>query len=194
MKKTLLGSLVGGVILFIWSFLAWVILPLHNSTMHAVTNEDAVANMIAQNAQQKSVYTIPHNPATSDKAAMDAWAERLKRGPNAMIIFDPAGTDPMMPSQMLIGLVLDLLSAFFVIWFLTRSTAAGGSYLARVTYCGMIGIFVSVFVHLMNWNWMGMPGDFTSGLVIDTIVGWILAGLGIAAVVNRGKDAAVTPA
>jgi|SRR5689334_457148 len=188
MKKTILGSLIGAVILFVWSFLAWVVLPLHTSTMRAIPNEGVVANVLSQNITQRGVYLFPHSPGMSaDKAAQDAWVERMKRGPNGLVIFDPAGMDPMMPGQMGVGFLLDIVSAFFVVWLLSRSTAAAGSYLSRVTYCGMIGIFVAVFVHLVNWNWMGMPGDYTSAQIIDVIVGWILAGLGIAAVVKSGS-------
>ncbi len=93
----------------------------------------------------------------------------------------------MMTGHMAGGVLLDILSALVVAWFLARSTAMTSSYFSRVVYCGMFGVFVAVFTHLMNWNWMGFPMDFTSGLIIDGIVGLLLAGLGIAAIVNRQK-------
>lgn len=185
MKKTVVGGIVGGIILFVWSFLAWVLLPLHEPALHQITNEDAAILALQPLLNEKAVYIFPKNPGTSsDKAAMDAWEAKLKRGPSGLIVYDPSGSDPMMPGQMIIGLVLDILSAWLVCWFLIRSTAFNASFVSRVAYCGMFGLFVSLFSHLMNWNWMGFPVDFTSRLIIDSLLGWIIAGLGISAVVK----------
>jgi len=192
MKKILLGGLIGGVILFLWSFLAWVILPLHSSSLHGIANEDAVITALQQSLSSHAVYMIPHNPGKdADLAAQNAWLDKMKRGPTGLIMYNPIGTDPMMPRQMIIGVILDFLAALLVSWLLTRSTAFGTSYVSRVSFCGMFALFVTVFDYLMMWNWMGYPGDFTIGLILDSFIGLLLAGLGIAAIVKAtGSQAA----
>ena len=188
MKQIILGGVIGGVIFFVWSIMAWVILPLHEPHLHRIQNEDAMISALQPLLSDHAVYMFPKGPGMSgDKAAMDAWAEKMRRGPTGLIIYNPKGTDPMMPSQMVIGLILDILSAALIAWFLSRSTAVAASYFARVMYCAMFAIFVTVYTHLMSWNWMGFPGDFTSGMILDSIVGCILAGLGISAVVKPPK-------
>ncbi len=185
MKKTLIASLAGGLVLFVWSFCAWVVLPLHSSSIKAIPNEDAFMSMMQQSAMSKSVYIFPSNPGMkADEAAATVWQEKMRRGPTGMLMYNPGGEDPMMTGQMVVGFILDVLSALLAAWFLARSTAVAASYMARVAYCGMLGIFVSVFEHLMNWNWMGTPTDFTTGLIVDSIISWILAGLVIAAIVK----------
>jgi hypothetical protein len=118
------------------------------------------------------------------KAAMDDWTKRYEHGPVGMIIYDPHGYEPNMPGQMAAGLLIDLASAFMAVWLLSRSTAFSASFIARVAYCGMLGILISVFSYLMNWNWLGYPLDYTTAMITDTVVGWLLAGLGIAAIVK----------
>ena len=190
MKKTLIAGIAGGIILFIWSFMAWVLLPLHEPTMHKIPNEDAVIAALQANVTTKGVYIFPKSPGmNADKPTMDTWEQKLKRGPTGMLVYDPAGSDPLMTSQMAGGLILDIFSAMVVAWFLGRSTAMNSSYIARVAYCGMFGVFVSVFTHLMNWNWMGHTMEFTIGLIIDGIIGLLLAGLAIAAIVKTPKAA-----
>jgi hypothetical protein len=185
MKKTLIAGLVGGVILFVWSFLAWTVFPLHEPSLHRMTNEDAVIAALQPQLRDKAVYMFPKGPGMSaDKATMDAWTEKMRRGPTGLIFYDPQGSDPMMASQMVIGLILDILSAALIAWFLARSTAMTASFLARAAYCAMFAIFVSVYTHLMSWNWMGYPVDFTVGLILDGIIGCFLAGLGIAAIIK----------
>ena len=36
----------------------------------------------------------------------------------------------------------------------------------------------------MQWNWMGFPLDYTTAMVADTVIAWLCAGVGIAAVVK----------
>ncbi len=193
MKKFVLASLVGGIVLFVWSMLAWMVLPYHAASLRAVSDEDMLRNALRSSVHEKGAYAIPHSPAMgSDKAAMDAYVQKVKEGPNGMLLYDPSGMDPMMPGQMVIGLVIYVFSAALAAWFLSRSTAAEGSYFSRVIYCGMLGVFISVVSHLVAWNWMGFPGDFVRDMIIDTIIGWILAGAAIAAFVKAPKRAAVS--
>ena len=186
MNKVLLGGLAGGIILYVWSLFAWIFIPpLHGPSLHEIPNEEAVIAMLKPELSSKAVYAFPHNPGMSaDQAAKNAWTEKMKRGPGGMIIYDPAGTDPMMAGSMVIGLILDLCSALIVAWLLARSTAVSSSYMSRVAFCGMFAIFATFFNYLTMWNWMGFPGDFTTGLIIDALLAWILAGLAIAAIVK----------
>jgi hypothetical protein len=188
MNKSVLGAIAGGVILFIWTFLAWTALPLHGPTLHQIGNEEEVIAALRSHLDKKAVYLFPGSPgAGADKAAQDAWEEKVRRGPNGYIIYDPAGADPFMPMQMLYGLILDILSAWVVCWFLARSVALNASYTGRVAYCAMFGLFSALFTNLMAWNWMSVAVDYTSAMIIDAIVGWILAGLGIAAIVKAPR-------
>jgi hypothetical protein len=186
MKKHLISAVIGGIALFIWGWLAWM-LPIHTSSMHTISNEDTVVTAMQVNMEQKGVYVFPGMPPSADQAATDEWTQKYEEGPVGMIIYDPEGSSPMNPGQMIVGLFISMLSAFFVSWFLSRSTAAASTYIARVAYCGMLGIFVSVSVHMVNWNWMGYPPDYTVGWIIDTVIGWLIAGLTIAAVIKIPK-------
>jgi hypothetical protein len=188
MKRTLFAGLAGGIILFIWGALAWTVLPLHNPSLHNIANEDAVINTLRANIDTKGVYIFPGMPHDQGQAAMDVAMKKYQQGPVGMIIFDPKGSNPMMPGQMIVGLIISILSALIAIWFLSRSTAAASGYLARVAFFGMFGLFISVFAHLTSWNWMGYPFDYISAWIIDTIIGWLLAGIGITAIAKLPKS------
>jgi len=187
MKKAILAGIVGGIILWVWGFLAWAVLPLHKPSMRNISNEDAVIEVLRTNINVKGVYIFPGMPLDDNQASMDTYTQKYMRGPTGMIIYDPQGSDPMMLSQFINGLIILMISAFLAAWFLSRSTAAASSYMARVLFCGMLGIFISFFSHLSAWNWMGFPLDYTTAMMIDAIIGWLLAGLGIAAIVKVPK-------
>jgi len=194
MKKTILGGLVGGVILLVWGFLSWTVLHFHDPTVKRIAKEDDVLAALRSNLDARGVYVFPSTPAEiSEKpaeereAAVNAWLQKYRSGPLGLIVYHPDGSEPFMLSQILIALIVNVVVALFATWFLARSTALASSYLARVAFCGMLGIFASFAVHLPYWNWMYFPFDYTTAMVADGVLGWVLAGLGIAAIMKPPK-------
>ena len=190
--KIFFGGILGGVLLFVWGFLSWVILPIHKSSTHPLPNEDAIITALQSTVQYKGVFIFPSmSQSPSGSTAQAQWEAKYQHGPIGMIFYDPQGKNPFMPLQILNGLIIAMISSFLVVWFLTRSTAYTGSYFSRVAFCGMFGIFLVVAANLLMWNWFNEPNDWTIGLIIDDVIGWVLAGLGIAAFIKAPKPATV---
>ncbi len=192
MKKIIFAGIVGGIILWIWGFIAWVVLPLHLSTVTPIPNETEFTEWLGRSLPAPGVYEFPTLPRETagqspaeQEAAMADYMAKYESGPTGMIFYDSSGKDPFMVNQMISGLLIFILSAAIVAWLLSRSTAAAESYLSRVIYCGMIGTLFAVGCHLSAWNWMGYPFDWTRALMIDSILAWLLAGLGISAIVRQ---------
>lgn len=182
--KIILGGCIAGVILFVWGALAWKVLPIHKPSLHSLANEDAVIAALKGSSPTKGVYLFPAMPADNNQAAVDAWTQKYQAGPIGMIIYDPAGSSPMMPGQMVVGLIISVLTGLLGAWLLSRSTAVSSSYIARVSLFGVIGVLISLSTHIIAWNWMNYPYDYTIGLVVDSVIGWVLAGLAAAAFVK----------
>ncbi len=191
MKKTLLAAFVGGLILFVWSIFAWIIIAsLHAPSIRQLPNDDQVINALRA-VGTKGVYVFPAMPqetASMSKEAAEAaqktWQQKYEQGPRGMIFFDPSGGSTMMVPEFILGLILDIVAAFLAAWILVRSTAAASPFVARVAFVGILGIFISVVTHLSNYNWMDYPLDYTTAMIADTIASWVLAGIGIAAIVK----------
>jgi len=181
MKKILLAGLAGGVLMFIWSAIAWVAIPLHTSTIGAMAHEDSVMAAMKTGMDRKMVYMFPARPTTGGDAAMDAWKKKYTQGPVGMVIYSPAGGDLTKDvlAQVGIGILDDIIVAMIAAWLLSRSTAARSGYFARVMFCGMIGVIICLFIHVFNWNWI-YPADYTTGWILDTLVAWVAGGAGIA--------------
>jgi hypothetical protein len=190
MKKLLLAGVVGGVIMFVWAMLYWAVLGIGSSSMKNTVDETAVAATLKSNLGPQGVYVLPSMPASQSPADMDAHMKKYEAGPIAMIIYNPSGADPMMTGQLIGGLILNILTCLVAAWFLSRSTASTSSYFSRVAFCGMFGILVSLASHLLNWNWMGYPLDYITKWIVDCVIGFILAGLGIAAFIKPARQSA----
>lgn len=60
----------------------------------------------------------------------------------------------------------------------------GASYWTRVAIVTLLGIFAFVTVIVPYWNWYSFPADFVTSEAIEHAVGWLLAGLALAAIVR----------
>ena len=52
MRTLLIGSLVGGLILFLWQFLSWTALNLHGREMQHTPKQDAILQSLSQNLEE----------------------------------------------------------------------------------------------------------------------------------------------
>ncbi len=171
--------------MFVWGFLVWAVLPVHKDAIHVLPNEDAVVAALKQSNAGPGVYFFPAMPPSDATAEVrQAYEEKYRVGPVGMLSYNPAGLDPMMAKQFIYGFVIAFLSAALVAWFLTRSTAYAGTYVNRVAYCGMFGVFLTVASHLVTWNWLAEPNDWTVAWIIDSVAGWVVVGLVIAAIIK----------
>jgi len=196
-KKIVIAAVVGGIVYTIWGGLAWMVLGIHDWSTGRLVDENAVVAVLNENVNREGVYVFPAMPEETGSmsesemtAQAEQWMEKYRKGPIGMIAYRPQGSDPMMTPMYISGLIISILAAFIVAWLLSRSTAVSQSFFARVSFCGMIGIFASVVTHVAFWNWMLMPFDYTVAMVLDLVLGWTLTGAVIAAFVKPGAPKA----
>src|ERR1051326_1855927 len=92
--RVLLAGIFGGVLMFIWNFVAHELLPLGEMGVRVMQNEDAVTSAIQSNLGDTSgFYFFPSGGltpgATSEqkKAAMQKATEQMGAGPAGGLIF-----------------------------------------------------------------------------------------------------------
>lgn len=185
-KSLVLGSLLGGIVAFCWSAISWTVLTWHNPTMNSFTNEDAVAQVLMENAPTGGMYWLPGIPPgyeklTGDakKAADDAMMQRSKTMPYFYGVFQPRANDDMV-RQMGGSLLFDILAALLITGLLMRT--AGMSYLGRVMFIVTVALAVGLIAVVPNWVWWHYGTGWTIVGMADILIGWFLAGLVIAKV------------
>ncbi len=187
--RILLGGVLGAVVLFVWGFLYWVVLSERLLPYNHMTDEGAVMEVLRENLPETGVYWFPmpqHDIDATEAekaAATEAWQEKHQEGPLGTVIYHKDGRKAMAPSTLVKGFVIDFVSALLASILLCCACGRGG-YAARAAFVFGLGLFAAVSVHLIAWNFMLNPMGFTLLKIGDTIVGWLLAGLVIAAVVK----------
>jgi len=185
LRSLVLGSILGGLVAFVWSSVSWELLGWHEKTLVSFQNDDEVSALIASHAPKDGTYILPGMPPTEgmtaeqQKAAKAALMEKMQRGPIMIAAVRRGGFGSF--ARGLIIQVLSLMAAAFLLTWLLLQTS-GLSYRKRVMFIAIAGLAASVIVDLPNWNWWGFSGVYTAVNLIDVTITWLLAGLVIAKV------------
>ena len=79
--------------------------------------------------------------------------------------------------------VSDTLAALVVSFVLALGAF---SFSRRVLMAGALGLFSWLTISVPYWNWYRFPLDVTAAGLIEQVVGWLVAGVGIAWWLGRG--------
>jgi len=194
-KRLALGSLLGGIVLFVWSAIAWMVIPWPGEPLRSFTNEDAVVQAVTANAPRSGNYLLPNEPKRTAgmtdeqyKTARQMAMDRMTHGPMifAVVRLEPMGstTRPLI-LQFLTQLVLALIASFLLLQ--TR----GLTYAGRVAFVTAIGAIIFVGGNVEEWNWFSFSNAYTAMQFGANVIGWLLASFVIAAFV-RGRRSAAT--
>lgn len=183
-KKLLLGTILGGLIVFAWGAISWMVLPWHAATLQAFTNEAVVSKVIQANAPQPGVYFLP-NPrrqttAAESTASAKAAKARMAESPMVFGTIRLVGVSPDSPAYYLQGLLVDMIGAFFMSRLLL--TLPGLEYGARLRTITFVALTAGVLTYLPDWHWWGFSTAYTAIKVLDLVIGWFLTGLVMAGV------------
>lgn len=190
-KQIALGTILGAIVLFVWSALAWMIIPWPGEPFRSFTNEKAVIDCVTTNTRQSGNYMVPNEPKRTPgmtdeqyKAATQAAMDQSARGP---MIFAVVRLGPMgMARPLMIQFLMDLALALLACMLLLQTDRL--SYFARVAFVAGIGILIWMGGHVEEWNWFSFSTAYLMMELGAIVIGWILAGLLMAKFV-RGKTA-----
>ena len=184
MKRMLIGGLVGGLAVYIWSFISHMVLPIGSAGISIIQqNEDVVLETMKTNISEPGLYFIPGIDPNTDMSseAYKTWEEKYKTGPRGLLLFNPEGADPMSIGQLLTELLTNLIAGIIAAFLLFSLI---GSYWIRVYTVTLLGLFSWISISASYWNWYGFPGSFIVAEGIDQVIGWFLAGIVMAKIVK----------
>jgi len=167
MKSIFLAALLGAVILFIWSTISWMVLPWHQGEVNLYNTASAQA--VTQQGRVTSIQV----DIGGNKSLIKAKVIRSK--PNA--------------SSMTMRLVGQFIVQYIAAWlvavmlFTTRMKRYG----CRVGFVVLFGLAAGVICYFPHWIWFRIPAYYTFVNLFDLVIGWLLAGLGLAWLVKKAE-------
>jgi hypothetical protein len=176
MIRWIVGAAAAAVVMFLWGFVWWAALPFGAASLSTVSDVPALTEALRATLPTAGVYTIP-GPA----APPEAWG-----GIFAQIFYVPELANPMTPGNLLLGWLHGFVAALLAGYLLAGVTAALGSYLKRVLFVALLGLFAAFVVGIGNVVWFHHPLSYHLSGLVFTVINWSLAGLVLAAII-KGK-------
>lgn len=191
MKRILLAGLLGGVMVFLWGAVAHMVLEIDAAAMK-VPSDAAQARVMATlgaELDEPGVYLLPmlQKELWKDEAAQQAFAAQQAQSAFAFLVFQPQGVSFLdaFGGNLMRQAVIVILAALFAAWVVSLTTLG---FVGRVALVGGLGLFAWLTTYVPLWNWYRFPTDYTVAALIECVVGWLLAGLIIAAIVKPRRS------
>jgi hypothetical protein len=194
--RIILGGLVGGILWFIWGAVSHMATPLGEMGFSSLSaaDEPAVTAALKAAVKEPGLYMIPGGDmGKMTDSQREEWTKKFQAGPSAIMVVRPQGADPMSPKTLGIEFASNVVASLLGCMMLAL---VGGRYPARVAALVLAGLMGWASTNVSYWNWYGFPTDFTVAAGIEEVVGWLIAGLAMAAIVkpSAGKSTAAAPA
>ncbi len=190
-KKLVVASLLGGVVLFIWSALSWMVFGFQEANLNHFTDEDAITEAIRSQAPASGMYILPgypeHRPGASAeeiRMAEDIMKERMLQGPHIFASVRLTGTDSLTPF-MVRGFIINVISVFLVALMVWKIRTI--SFVGKVAFTVVFALAASAAIHLQYWNWWSFSTGYITTSIIDMAIGWFLVGLVLGKVITERK-------
>lgn len=179
MNKSLIGALVGGLILFMWQFLSWSILPIHQAEMEYTDMQDTILDCLVNSGIEEGTYFMPRLDDDASQEAQEAFYADQMGKPWAVVSYHSELSNNM-GMNMFRGLVVNILAVFLLCYILVgREDLNFQKVLISSVMVGLIGYFT---ISYLGAIWFETP---TMGQLIDSIVQWALCGAWLGWWLNR---------
>ena len=187
--RVILAGIVGGVVMFIWNFVAHDLLPLGKMGVHILPNEDTITSALQTNlADNGGVYIFPSGGLTpgatreQKKAAMKKAEEQMAAGAAGVLIYRPKRIFNF-PKRLIIQFATDVAEAFLAVFLLAQTGIRG--FGGKVGFVFTAGILTAITTNVPYANWYGFPKDFTLGQMIIQVIGFLLIGMVAALILKK---------
>jgi hypothetical protein len=180
--KILFTGVLGGIVMFIWTSIAHMALPLGEAGIREIPNESAVLSAMQSNiGEQTGLYIFPgpgvgKNATRQEKnEAMKRMSEKMAANPSGILMYHAPGRPFEFGKWLGIEFGTELLEAFLVVFLLAQTRSV--SFAGRVGFVLVAGIVAAITTNVSYWNWYGFPGAYTASYILTQIVGFFLVGI-----------------
>jgi len=179
MKKTLLGAIVGGIILFLWQFMSWGIVNLHQKAQQYTPKQDTLLAVLAANLEEGG-YMIPNSPPNASSEEMEKNMEAMKGKPWATIQYHKS-MEMNMPMTMSRQLLVNILTVWLFIWIIGKfNIRTFGSVFLSSMAVGLIVFMNQPYTGSIWYKFFDIMA-----YLLDCIAMWGLVGLWLGWLYNR---------
>lgn len=173
MKKILIASIVGALILFMWQALSWMVLPFHTKSMQLSDNDAEIIAVLQKNMKADGLYMVPGVPQNLSEEEKQKLVNNFNGKPWAMIDYHSSFNNTNMAPQMIRGYLIAFVAVWLVCWWLKGINGFSNIVLRTAS----VGFLLWLFVWYNQHNWFQTSWAVLTAELIDLMVAWLLCGL-----------------
>ncbi len=184
MKKMIIAALVGGIILFVWQFLTWGLLNLHEAQQKYTPKQDSILAYLGTQFIEDGAYMMPTFAPGTSRDEMENQMKVTEGKPWAQVVYHKSlpGMSKMY-TNMGRSLVVDFVIVLLLCWLLTKIPSPSFG----TVFLGTIGTGIIIFLNAPYTMhiWYGsfdLMAHFT-----DALLAWGVTGLWLGWWLRRKK-------
>jgi hypothetical protein len=191
--KIVLAGMLGGIVMFIWTSIAHMFLPLGEAGLGEIPNESAVLSAMQSNiGEQTGLYIFPGPGVGKDATrqekseAMKHMGEKMAANPSGILMYHAPGRPFTFGKWLGIEFGTELLEAILVVFLLAQTRLA--SFVGRVGFVLVAGILAAIATNVSYGTGMGSPvftPPATCSSRSSAFVRWYRRSVGVAETLSR---------
>jgi hypothetical protein len=190
----LIAILVGTVLAFGWGAVSWTS-GMYDFAFKPLPDGAAVAAGIDSSVTADGAYLYPAPPAASGLSpqqaaiANEAYVAEHRRGPLLMALVRREGVDPLSPTVLARGFVIELFGTGLLAAIIAVACKFGARTQDRLALAVAVPAFAMLSSHAVTWNFFHLPDLYSIVLFVDGMVAWTLAGIACALIIRPAGKA-----
>jgi hypothetical protein len=185
MKKALIGSLVGAIIIFIWQFLSFGLVNFHKPAQDYTEKQDAIMSFLNSQGLKEGGYVMPNAPSTASREEMEKVMNASDGKPWARIEYHNKAENSTnaMIMNMIRGFLVNFVIVLLFCWLIGKMTAPGfGPIITAALAVGIIAFLNEPYTGFIWYKTFDIWAYF-----LDAVVAWGLTGLWLGWWLRRGR-------
>ena len=172
MKRSMIGALLGGLILFLWQTLSQVAFNLHESTQQYTPAQDSVLIDLAKRLEKPGGYMLPRMAPGQPMEAMESFTKNATGKPWAAIRYYGA-YEMNWGMSLARSLTLNIFVVFLLIWIINRLKAPSKQTILSLSI--VVGFIAFSNISYTEHIWY--PVFDIRASLIDALASWGLCGI-----------------
>jgi hypothetical protein len=171
MKRKLIFSAIGAIIIFTWQFLSYATPNFHKSASKYTPAQDSILQAIAKQGLDEGMYFLGQPDPSLSQAEQQAFIDKMQGTPWAVLNYHQNNT-MSMAMNMSRGFIVCFVISFILFWlFLQQKEPTLKNRLLLSLAVGIIGFFSIPYT---NFIWYKAPDIFAH--FADAIFPWLILG------------------
>ncbi|MBK9255730.1 MAG: hypothetical protein IPM42_09610 [Saprospiraceae bacterium] len=179
MSKMIIGSIVGGFLIFFWQFLSWGPLNLHQSSNQYTPKQDSVMAFLNSQFSEDGFYYMPGVPPETSSEDYQSIMESNTGKPWAQVYYHKSW-NANMSTNMFRGYLVNVVSVLLLIWIFVKFEK--NDFVTTILSALAVGIISYLTTSYTSSIWFEVP---SMPDLIDSIVSWGLCGAWLGWWLNR---------